>query len=64
MHHKVWLIDTLSPDCTVITGSMNPSKGGDTRNDENILIIKNDQELCKAFEEEYQRVRSEAVTNS
>ena len=60
MHHKTWLIDTLSPDCTIITGSMNPSAGGDTRNDENILIIKNDQELCKLFLEEYDRVRAEA----
>ena len=60
MHHKVFLIDTLSPECTIITGSMNPSKGGDTRNDENILIIKNDKDLCEAFEEEYERVRAEA----
>ena len=60
MHHKTWLIDTLSDDCTIITGSMNPSAGGDTRNDENILIIKNDVELCQAFNDEYDRVRAEA----
>jgi len=60
MHHKVFLIDTLSPDCTVITGSFNPTAGGDTRNDENILIIQNDQELCKKFKEEFDRVYAEA----
>ena len=61
MHHKVWLIDILSPECTVITGSMNPSKGGDSRNDENVLMIKNSKEICEAFYEEYERVKSEAT---
>ncbi|MBU0460666.1 MAG: hypothetical protein KJ771_07725, partial [Nanoarchaeota archaeon] len=36
MHHKVFIVDSE----TVITGSFNPSAGGDTRNDENVLIIK------------------------
>ena len=35
MHHKVFIID----EEIVITGSFNPSKNADTRNDENILII-------------------------
>ena len=60
MHHKTFLIDTLSPDCTIITGSMNPTGGGNKRNDENVLIIKDDVELCQAFDEEYEKIREEA----
>ena len=55
MHHKVFIVDGE----TVITGSMNPSAGGDTRNDENVLIIK-DKELASKFLEEYNYVREEA----
>jgi len=39
MHHKVFIIDNK----TVITGSFNPSKNADERNDENILIIHNNK---------------------
>ncbi|MBT4151420.1 DUF1669 domain-containing protein, partial [Candidatus Woesearchaeota archaeon] len=38
MHHKVFIIDGK----TVVTGSFNPSKNGDSRNDENILIIRDE----------------------
>ena len=54
MHHKVFIID----EEVVITGSMNPSKGGDTRNDENVLIIK-DKEIARVFMEEYNDVKKE-----
>lgn len=37
MHHKVFIIDKR----IVITGSFNPTKSGDERNDENILVIHN-----------------------
>ncbi|MBI4438963.1 hypothetical protein HY640_03465 [Candidatus Woesearchaeota archaeon] len=37
MHHKVFVIDNE----TVITGSFNPTRSGDTRNDENLLVIRN-----------------------
>jgi phosphatidylserine/phosphatidylglycerophosphate/cardiolipin synthase-like enzyme len=55
MHHKTFIIDKE----TVITGSFNPTGGGDKRNDENILIIEN-KDLAKEFMEEYQKVREEA----
>jgi phosphatidylserine/phosphatidylglycerophosphate/cardiolipin synthase-like enzyme len=53
LHHKVFIIDNE----TVITGSFNPSAGGNTRNDENILIIKN-KEIAKKFIEEFDNVRN------
>lgn len=55
MHHKVFVIDGE----TVITGSFNPTEGGDQRNDENILIIKN-KDIAQKFIEEYEYVRKEA----
>ncbi|MEK6899748.1 MAG: phospholipase D-like domain-containing protein, partial [Nanoarchaeota archaeon] len=55
MHHKVWLIDTTC----VITGSMNPTNNGDTKNDENLLIIC-DEEIAKQFKEEFDRIYAEA----
>jgi len=51
MHHKVFIIDKE----TVITGSMNPTKSGNTRNDENIVII-HDLEIAKEFLEEFERI--------
>lgn len=51
MHHKVFIIDNK----TLITGSFNPSKAGDTRNDENILII-HDENIAKKYLEEFDEV--------
>ena len=48
MHHKVFIID----NSIVITGSFNPSKNADTRNDENILII-HDKEVAEIYLEEF-----------
>lgn len=55
MHHKVFIIDGK----TVVTGSFNPTAGGNTRNDENILIIE-DEEIAELFLEEFDKVRKEA----
>ncbi len=51
MHHKVFIIDGK----TVITGSMNPTAGGDSRNDENVLII-HDSGIAEMFLEEFEKV--------
>jgi len=47
MHHKLFIID----NSTVITGSFNPSKNADTRNDENILIIYDSDVALRYLEE-------------
>ena len=57
MHHKVFIIDNE----TVITGSMNPTKNGDNRNDENVLIIHN-KTLAKEFLEEFNYVFPKATS--
>ena len=51
MHHKLFIIDNE----TVILGSFNPSKTADTRNDENILIIK-DREIALRYLNEFNLV--------
>ncbi|MBI1969670.1 phospholipase, partial [Candidatus Woesearchaeota archaeon] len=53
-HQKVFNIDGK----TVITGSFNPTKNGDTRNDENLLII-HDQNIAEKFEEEFAQLTEE-----
>ena len=55
MHHKVIVIDGR----TVVVGSFNFSKGAQTSNDENLLII-DDANLARLFEEEFQRVYATA----
>ncbi len=51
LHHKVFIID----DKTVITGSYNPTKSANTRNDENILIIHNEG-IAEQFLQEFERI--------
>ena len=51
IHHKVFIID----NSTVITGSFNPTKAADTKNDENILII-HDENVAEKFLEEFEEV--------
>jgi len=55
MHHKVFIID----EETVITGSFNPTSGGDEKNDENILIIQ-DKEIAQSFIKEFKKIYAEA----
>ncbi len=53
MHHKVIIIDGE----TVITGSYNFSKNAETRNSENLLIIKGNKEIARAYLDEFNRLK-------
>src|SRR3989338_4837822 len=55
LHHKVFIID----EETVITGSFNPTGGGNMRNDENLVIIR-DKSIAKLFMQEFRQVWAEA----
>jgi phosphatidylserine/phosphatidylglycerophosphate/cardiolipin synthase-like enzyme len=62
LHHKVFIIDAEVPGkARVITGSFNPTKSANERNDENMLIIWND-ELVAQYVTEYERVRAKATS--
>lgn len=56
MHHKVAVIDGV----IVVTGSYNWSASAEDRNDENLLIIRS-ASLASLYEEEFERVKMEAV---
>lgn len=51
MHHKVFIVD----EEIVISGSFNPSKNAQERNDENIVII-HDKHIAKKYIEEFERL--------
>lgn len=51
MHHKVFIID----NSTVITGSMNPTKSANEKNDENIIII-HDKAIAGMYVEEFEKL--------
>lgn len=53
MHHKVIIID----EETVITGSYNFSKNAETRNSENLLIIKKNKDIAQAYLDEFNRLK-------
>lgn len=52
MHHKAIMID----GGTTLGGSFNFSQNADRSNDENLVIIRNNPAVTKAFEAEFQRV--------
>lgn len=51
LHHKVFIIDNE----TVITGSYNPTAGGNERNDENIIVLR-DEAVATLFINEFTRI--------
>lgn len=51
MHHKVFIIDNK----TVITGSFNPTKAADEKNDENILILE-DEAIAEQYLIEFDKI--------
>lgn len=55
LHHKVFIIDNE----TVITGSYNPTVGGDEKNRENVLII-HDSNIARQFVDEFERIWKES----
>ena len=59
MHHKVFIIDKSS----VVTGSFNPTKSADTKNDENVLII-HDKGIAEKFSREFSRIFAAANTKN
>jgi phosphatidylserine/phosphatidylglycerophosphate/cardiolipin synthase-like enzyme len=56
IHTKVLLIDPLTADPTVITGSANFSVGSTTGNDENMLVIRGDLDVADVYFTEYARI--------
>jgi phosphatidylserine/phosphatidylglycerophosphate/cardiolipin synthase-like enzyme len=49
IHDKIVVIDPLSPDCVVVTGSHNLGYRASYNNDENLLIISGHRALAEAY---------------
>jgi phosphatidylserine/phosphatidylglycerophosphate/cardiolipin synthase-like enzyme len=56
VHTKFMLIDPLSDDPTVITGSANFSEPSTTANDENMLVIRGDTRVADIYLGEFMRL--------
>lgn len=59
-HNKVMIID----DKTVITGSFNFTKAAETKNAENVLILRNNPSLAKVYKQEWEKHWHQSVTLS
>jgi len=51
LHHKFFIIDNE----ILITGSYNPTRAAEEKNEENILILEN-PEICSIYQEEFNRL--------
>jgi phosphatidylserine/phosphatidylglycerophosphate/cardiolipin synthase-like enzyme len=49
VHSKIVVIDPMTPNCVVITGSHNLGYQASYNNDENLLIVRGHQELAQAY---------------
>ena len=49
IHDKIMVIDPLSPNCVVVTGSHNLGYKASVTNDENMLIIRGNRQLAMAY---------------
>ncbi|SDP47381.1 Phosphatidylserine/phosphatidylglycerophosphate/cardiolipin synthase [Mucilaginibacter sp. OK268] len=56
IHNKVILIDPLSDDPIVITGSANFSDNSILRNDENTMVIRGDRDVADSYFTEFARI--------
>ena len=56
IHNKFMLVDPLSGDPLVITGSANFSKPSQRTNDENMLVVRGDTRVADIYFGEYMRV--------
>jgi phosphatidylserine/phosphatidylglycerophosphate/cardiolipin synthase-like enzyme len=60
-HNKVMVIDGAEPDPTVITGSFNFTYSAQSRNAENLLLIRGNPALARAYREDWLRHREHAT---
>ncbi|MFA7269296.1 MAG: phospholipase D family protein [Sterolibacterium sp.] len=60
-HNKILLIDPVEATNTVITGSYNFTWSAQARNAENLLILRGNPKLARAYLDNWQRHRSKAL---
>ena len=60
-HNKVLIADAEGPGCAVVTGSYNFTWSANNRNAENLLIVRGQCALARAYRDNWQRHRAEAT---
>ncbi|MEK7736576.1 MAG: phospholipase D-like domain-containing protein, partial [Pseudomonadota bacterium] len=60
-HNKILLIDPGEATSTVITGSYNFTFSAQARNAENLLILRGNPRLARAYLDNWRRHRGEAL---
>ena len=60
-HNKVLIVDAEGPGCAVLTGSYNFTWSANNRNAENLLIVRGQCALARAYRDNWQRHRAEAT---
>lgn len=60
-HNKVMVIDAAGPDAAVITGSYNFTYSAQSRNAENLLLIRGNPALAGAYRDDWLRHREHAT---
>jgi len=60
-HNKVILIDPLLPENAVVTGSYNFTYAARARNAENVLVLRDNPPLARAYYDNFRRHRDGAV---
>lgn len=63
-HNKVMLIDAEDPDPVIVTGSYNFTFSAQARNAENLLILRGNAPLARAYLDNWRRHRQDAVPYS
>lgn len=60
-HNKVMIIDATARDGAVVTGSFNFTQAAQQRNAENVIILRGNGALTKAYADNWSRHRSHAA---
>jgi phosphatidylserine/phosphatidylglycerophosphate/cardiolipin synthase-like enzyme len=60
-HNKVMIVDAATPHATVVTGSYNYTTAAQTRNAENVLIVRHDAALALQYRANFLRLRDRAM---
>lgn len=60
-HNKVMIADATGPGCALATGSYNFTKSAETRNAENLIVLRDHCDLTKVYLENWRRHRNEAT---
>ena len=60
-HNKVMIVDAATPHAAIVTGSFNYTTAAQTRNAENVLIVRHDSPLALQYRANFLRLRDRAT---